>query len=361
MNNLKICFKVEKRFLNNKIFKPFSGDPFKWDSNLAHLLKKELENNNFLVGTQDVIKEKDSNIIIYNYYPRFIKRNNKINILIAHESIAVVRRLDDINYLEQFDLVFTCNDKFVDNKKIFKINFSFDKNSIDLNFKAKSHFLCNFSANKLSSHHHELYSERKIAINYFYSKLNKDFHLYGNGWDKSFKYPLPYNLFKILNKYIVTRAISKIIRNLFSFLPMIFKRMLYSNYECYKGYVDNKFDTLSKYKFSLCYENLYNENSYITEKIFDSLRMGVVPIYHGASNISDYIPRDIFISKNDFKTYEELSLYLLNLNDENYNDIIKKIKDFFLSDKIKIFTDQYNVNLISSKILAQTKMNQNER
>ena len=101
MSKLKICFKVEKRFLNNRIFKPFSGDPFKWDSNLAHLLKKELERKNFEVGTQDVIREKDSNIIIYNYYPRFVKSYNKINILLAHESIAVVRRLDNINYLKK--------------------------------------------------------------------------------------------------------------------------------------------------------------------------------------------------------------------------------------------------------------------
>tara|TARA_B100001094_G_scaffold163836_1_gene158590 strand:+ start:9133 stop:10218 length:1086 start_codon:yes stop_codon:yes gene_type:complete len=361
MNSLKICFKVEKRFLNNKIFKPFSGDPFKWDSNLAHLLKKELEKKNFEVGTQDIIREKDSDIIIYNYYPRFVRKKNKINILIAHESIAVVRRLDNIKYLEQFDLVFTCNDKYVDNQKIFKINFSFDINSIDLNFKDKTYFLCNFSANKLSSHHNELYSERKIAINYFYSKLKKDFHLYGSGWDKSFKYPFPYNIFKDLNRYILTRAVSKIIRRSMSVAPIILKRLLYSDYECNNGYVDNKFDTLSKYKFSLCYENLYNENSYITEKIFDSLRMGVIPIYYGASNIADFIPRDIFINKNDFKTYEELYEHLLNLEDENYRVIIKKIKDFFISDQIKIFTDQYNVELISSRILTKTKVNQNEK
>lgn len=360
MSKLKICFKVEKRFLNNRIFKPFSGDPFKWDSNLAHLLKKELERKNFEVGTQDIIREKDSNIIIYNYYPRFVKSYNKINILLAHESIAVVRRLDNINYLKKFDLVFTCNDRYVDNVKIFKINFSFDKNSVDLDFNKKSHFLCNFSANKVSSHNNELYSERKIAINYFYSKLKNDFDLYGSGWERSFRYPFPYKFFRLLNKYAVTRAISKVIRYLISFLPLVLKKLLYSNYKCNKGYVDNKFDTLSKYKFSLCYENLYNENSYITEKIFDSLRMGVIPIYYGASNISDFIPRDIFISKNDFKNYDDLYHYLINLSEERYLIMIKKIKDYFASNQIKIFTDQYNVELISSRISTFIEVNKNE-
>ena len=33
---------------------------------------------------------------------------------------------------------------------------------------------------------------------------------------------------------------------------------------------------------------------YITEKIFDSFFAGVVPIYWGAENITDYVPKSLY-------------------------------------------------------------------
>ena len=88
--------------------------------------------------------------------------------------------------------------------------------------------------------------------------------------------------------------------------------------------------------------------------------MGVIPIYYGASNNSDFIPRDIPKSKNDFKNYDDLYHHLINLSEERYLIIIKKIKDYFASDQVKIFTDQYNVELISSRISTFIEVNKNE-
>ena len=81
----------------------------------------------------------------------------------------------------------------------------------------------------------------------------------------------------------------------------------------------------------------------------------MIPIYYGTSNISDFIPRDIFISKNDFKNYDDLYHYLINLSEERYLIMIKKIKDYFASNQIKIFTDQYNVELILQEFQPLSK------
>ncbi|KAL9250357.1 Glycoprotein 3-alpha-L-fucosyltransferase A-like protein [Drosera capensis] len=54
------------------------------------------------------------------------------------------------------------------------------------------------------------------------------------------------------------------------------------------GRVD-KVETLKRYKFSLAFENS-NEEDYVTEKYFQSLVAGTVPVVVGAPNIQDFAP-----------------------------------------------------------------------
>ncbi|GAB2231567.1 hypothetical protein Drorol1_Dr00010575 [Drosera rotundifolia] len=51
----------------------------------------------------------------------------------------------------------------------------------------------------------------------------------------------------------------------------------------------NKVETLKRYKFSLAFENS-NEEDYVTEKYFQSLVAGTVPVVVGAPNIQDFAP-----------------------------------------------------------------------
>ncbi|KAL6546102.1 Alpha-(1,3)-fucosyltransferase 11 [Orobanche gracilis] len=51
----------------------------------------------------------------------------------------------------------------------------------------------------------------------------------------------------------------------------------------------NKVKTLKRYKFSLAFENS-NEEDYVTEKFFQSLVAGTVPVVIGAPNIQDFAP-----------------------------------------------------------------------
>ena len=350
----KVCFKVEDRFLGNKIFLPYSGDPTCWDWNVPHLLKTKFENQNLQISTQDQINEASADIIIYNLYPKTIQPNNKLKVLLALESVAVIERLSEKKYLDQFDLVFTCNDKHVDNKKIFKINFSFDEALVNLNFPVKEKFISCFSANKFSNHIDELYSERIKAIEYFNNNYPKDFDLFGAGWNMPFIFPNIYNFFRFLNTNLLFRIISKMLNIVLKNIPII-KSFIYRKYDAYKGYTNNKFEELSKYKFSICYENLLNNNGYITEKIFDCLRLGVIPIYLGASNIYKYIPDDIYIDKSKYNSYDELNAFLQGIDQDEYKQYIERIRSYLTSNKVKIFTDQYVADLIFNKIIEKIK------
>lgn len=350
----KVCFKVENRFLGNKIFLPYSGDPNCWDWNVPHLLKTKFENKKLEISTQDQINEDDADIVIYNLYPKKIKTNNKLKILLALESVAVIEKLSKKEYLDQFDLVFTCNDKHVDNKKIFKINFSFDSSLIDVNFSVKEKFISCFSANKLSNHVDELYSERIKAIEYFNKNYPKDFDLFGSGWNRSYIFPRVYMFFRFLNINFSLRIISKTLNLILKNIPIV-KSFIYTKYDTYKGYTNNKFKQLKKYKFSICYENLLNDNGYITEKIFDCLRVGVIPIYLGAKNINKYIPDDIYVDKSKFYSYDELNSFLQDIDKDQHQKYIDRIRNYLISDKVKIFTDQYVADLIFNKIIEKIK------
>ena len=50
-----------------------------------------------------------------------------------------------------------------------------------------------------------------------------------------------------------------------------------------------KLDTMATYKFTLAFENAI-ANDYVTEKFFEPLAAGSVPVYLGAPNIEEYAP-----------------------------------------------------------------------
>jgi hypothetical protein len=73
----------------------------------------------------------------------------------------------------------------------------------------------------------------------------------------------------------------------------------------YKGACDSKFEVLSQYKFCLCFENMAMRG-YVTEKIFDCLYAGTIPLYLGATDISALIPPETYIDCRKFSSWDEL-------------------------------------------------------
>lgn len=71
-----------------------------------------------------------------------------------------------------------------------------------------------------------------------------------------------------------------------------------------------KINLYKQYKFIIAFENAC-ATDYVTEKFFDPLIAGTVPIYLGAPNIGEFSPgAHCFIHVNDFKSPKELADYL---------------------------------------------------
>lgn len=87
-------------------------------------------------------------------------------------------------------------------------------------------------------------------------------------------------------------------------------------------------DKVAEYKFIVSMENSRGE-TYITEKILHGFHAGVIPIYWGSKQVTDYFNEERFIHIKDMDNIEELNkkideiLDLLN-NEEKYLKIINK-------------------------------------
>ena len=221
---------------------------------------------------------------------------NAKHILYIFEPPTVDIRNHDKNYHQNFQKIFTWRDDLVDNKKYFKFYLPMMLNLPENlpNFKQRK-LCCTVLANKHSTHQFEIYSERRSIINFFDKNHNSDFDLYGQGWS----------------------------RNEFS---------------CYRGAPANKEETIKKYKFCVCYENTKNMNGCVTEKIFECLSAGSVPIYLGAPNIETYVPKNCFIDRRDFNSNQEMYNYLKNMPEQAYNQILENIYNFLKTEQANLYS-----------------------
>jgi hypothetical protein len=77
---------------------------------------------------------------------------------------------------------------------------------------------------------------------------------------------------------------------------------------------ETKLATISRYKFCLSLENAMDVD-YVTEKFYDPLLVGTVPVYRGAPNVERFSPgENAFINADDFSGPEELCSYLRGLD-----------------------------------------------
>jgi hypothetical protein len=84
------------------------------------------------------------------------------------------------------------------------------------------------------------------------------------------------------------------------------------------------------YKFVLAFENSVCEG-YVTEKLYNNLKLNVVPVVFGGSNYSYYAPPNSVIDASRL-TPKELAEYLLILdkNDTMYNEYFNWKKDYYI-------------------------------
>jgi hypothetical protein len=82
--------------------------------------------------------------------------------------------------------------------------------------------------------------------------------------------------------------------------------------------IRSKLNALKRYRFTLAFENSIAED-YVTEKFFEPLLAGCIPVYMGAPNIGEFAPgENCFIDVADFETPADLARFLASVDPADY-------------------------------------------
>ena len=111
----------------------------------------------------------------------------------------------------------------------------------------------------------------------------------------------------------------------------------------YRGPCASKYEVLGRYEFSLCLENMAMKG-YLTEKLFDCLYVGAIPLYLGAKDIENLVPGEAFVDCRQFTSWEELWRYAEALPSSRKQSMREAGRDFIRSSEgLKYFNSLIEV------------------
>ncbi|MBX4201229.1 hypothetical protein KW786_03890, partial [Candidatus Parcubacteria bacterium] len=308
------------------------------------LLAQQLGAMGYKTATLDMDEINTFNAIVFiefpglqnAYFKKALKSGKDLYLITLESPLIKPDNYQKKNH-SYFKKIFTWDDTLVDNITYFKINYSHHiPAALSFNSDSSKKLCVLIAGNKSSPHSLQLYSERIKAIRWFEQNHPEDFDLYGKGWDRH----------NFQGKFL---GINIARLNRLTFLT----KALRPYYPSYKGSINSKKETHSKYRFSICYENARDIPGYITEKIFDCFLAGCVPVYWGAPNITDHIPANTFIDRRNFPSYEALYSYLKNMPTAEYQGYLDGIKGFLASQQAYPFSAEYFTDTIIKNIVHE--------
>lgn len=178
----------------------------------------------------------------------------------------------------------------------------------------------------------DLYEERIGLIRWYEAHQSESFALFGRGWDK------PSPAFTFSEK--MARRLDRLKTQIYGYRP----------YPSYKGSIETKFEAYGHAKFGICYENTKDLPNYITEKIFDCMMEGCVPVYWGANNVLDFIPQDCFIDRRNFANMADLHDFLISMDISTYTQYQANMARFLAGPQAEPFRAITFVNRVVSNI-----------
>jgi len=336
----RLAIWVDGVYGNDALFDPAS--PLNRDNCLSayRLLKTRLQTVGYECRTHDIYRADGitPDAVLFTDMPKYNPDSLLGNWAGHVRKLAVLLECAVIkpeNWLpgshDGFDAVFTWDEKYVDNRKYFKVNFSnpFPR-EVNIRPGVKTGFCVMITANKKSRHQLELYSERDKTVRWFERNHPGDLDLYGIGWDRRiFTGPAP------------VRALNRV--------PAL-ARLAAPKYPSYRGVISEKRPVIEKYNFSICYENARDIPGYITEKIFDCFFAGNIPVYWGAPDIVKYVPRECFIDRRDYKDHEQLYAFMKSLSSKDRLGYTEAARAYLAGPASRQFSDEYFADTIRGVI-----------
>ncbi len=232
--------------------------------------------------------------------------------VIALESEYIHTQNADPVLIARCSSIFTSRDDIIDGAKFLPIRFAQQLRPPLKRPWADRKFACMVSGNKASSHPDELYSRRLDLIRWYDGRHPDIFDLFGAGWDAPAPSSLP----------------MRVARRLLGLRSLLAPKL-----KVYRGTIGQKLETLAGYRFNFCYENFSSPDGWITEKIFDAMFAGCVPVYWGPGNVGSHIPATCYVDASKLSEPQKVHELLASLDDTQCNDIVESIDSYLRSDQ----------------------------
>ncbi|MDX2110995.1 MAG: glycosyltransferase family 10 [Verrucomicrobiota bacterium] len=345
-------------YLGNRLFAFTNTWTNHWQEGNVYLGQLAVERGHTM-GTADTVDPLSADVVVFLDYPQrresvlSVKRNNPRakTLLILYESPLENPQWFDQRNHEYFDAVLTYNSKLVDGKRYFPLHLpigNVPKPAASMNF-AKRELLVIINTNRYGGllaqprpwHYlnrlkelracgwrctlHGLIHVRRGDLNPHRRRLARaserlgmnNVTVYGSGWEGR-KTGWYYRLFPD-KPYALAHG------------PAL----------C------DKLELIGKYRFALAYENYAGNEGYISEKLFDALYAGTVPVYYGDSAITKYAPAECFVDGRLFRNAESLLKYLNACPSEEWDSYRSAGQAFVQSAAIRQFQpDCYARNIL---------------
>jgi hypothetical protein len=204
---------------------------------------------------------------------------------------------------------------------------SFDAVRDDLWGRTERGFLAMVNANKLPRlYDRELYTQRLHAVAYFHQF--GEIALFGKAW-----HGMPMRV----GRTWVPATLRRLQGKLWPYWQRVRPNPLYvAAAAATHGPVDSKLEALSRYQFALCFENMVLRG-WMTEKLFDCLCAGTVPVYWGATDVEEWVDPACFIDMRSLGTFEELRRFLKAVSPEQLTRYREAGRDFLASRRFDRF------------------------
>ena len=112
----------------------------------------------------------------------------------------------------------------------------------------------------------------------------------------------------------------------------------------------NKLYFIKKYKFTIAFEN-ESDIGYVTEKIFQPLLVGSIPIYWGSPQVTQYFNPKSFINCHDYQSFDEVIERVIEIdNDDNLYQQYLSERPFGKESKIHQLSEEAVLNRLEKII-----------
>lgn len=299
------CFVYSNVFFHHKK-KPvayfFVWDPVAiWNDPALNGLSHFLSTLDYQIFTKpfEKLEKNDLNFVAWKDFSLPPIEDKEQSYLWLLESPISIKLFEVETYKKHFNKIFTWHKPSSDGNQVIWVPIPYPRYNYigkykQIDFKSKEYLVSQVA--KFGYGHN--YHLRAESILWFLKNHPEDFRFFGPDWGYFYSV-LPENLKPVFNKK-------------------------------YGGFVEDKFAEISKAKFVLTYENERYED-YVSEKIYDVMVAGSVPIYSGAPNITDYVPQACFIDFYAYKSHEELYDFLVKMTEQEYKKYLSCAREFLKS------------------------------